>query len=412
MKDKLENNSYFRIGLMIFLSGAAIIVFFCIATNMDKVGEGFAKLYKVISPFVYGMVMAYLLCPVYNFFVRVTYKGGNKICRTKRGALTLARTVATIVALTVLIGVIVGFGALIIPQAVKSTIGIITELPDKLTTAANFITKAAANSSKYPAIADTLDKYAGTISTKLLAYAQTTLTPKVGALSEVTKGIIVTLRMMLNFMIGIIVCAYFLNSKEKFKAQTKKLIMATMNKKHSDEVFDFANFCNKTFGGFINGKIIDSIIIGFICYFLMRIIGLPYPVLISTIVGITNIIPFFGPFIGAIPGAALIFLVSPLQCLYFIIMIFALQQFDGNILGPAILGETVGIASFWVMFSIIIGGGFFGFLGMVLGVPVFAIIYYYFRKWVNKRLERKSMPSATEDYMDFNKYDISRKDIL
>jgi predicted PurR-regulated permease PerM len=197
-----------------------------------------------------------------------------------------------------------------------------------------------------------------------------------------------------------------------FKAQAKKTIMALCSKEHADDIFEFANYSNMQFGGFINGKIIDSAIIGVLCAILMSIIGLPYTVLVSTIVGITNIIPFFGPFIGAIPGTLIILLESPIQAFYFVILILALQQFDGNILGPKILGETSGLASFWVMFAILVGGGLFGFVGMVLGVPTFAVLYYYSGKLLRKKLKRKNMPEETEEYMEFNKYDINRKDVL
>ena len=216
----------------------------------------------------------------------------------------------------------------------------------------------------------------------------------------------------MDMFIGVIICVYFLNSKEQFKAQTKKLIAATMSRKQGQELQEFANFCNKTFGGFINGKLIDSLIIGILCFILMTIFGLPYTVLVSTIVGVTNIIPFFGPFIGAVPSAVIICFSSPMQALYFLLLILALQQFDGNILGPKILGGTTGLASFWVLFAILMGGGLFGFVGMVLGVPVCAIVFYYLNQYLRKRLIRKSMPADTVDYQDFNKYDINRKDVL
>lgn len=231
-------------------------------------------------------------------------------------------------------------------------------------------------------------------------------------MTQISQGVIVTLRTLMNMLIGVIVCVYFLNSKELFKAQTKKLIAATMNRKHAENIQDFANFCNKTFGGFINGKLIDSLIIGILCFVLMTIFGLPYAVLVSTIVGITNVIPFFGPFIGAIPSALIICFSSPMQAVYFLLLILALQQFDGNILGPKILGGTTGLASFWVLFAILMGGGLFGFAGMVLGVPVCAVAFYYLNLYLRKRLARRNMPMDTADYQDFNKYDINRKDVL
>ena len=194
-----------------------------------------------------------------------------------------------------------------------------------------------------------------------------------------------------------------------FRSQTKKLILSISRDRVAEEIFNFLNFANKTFGGFISGKIIDSIIIGFICFGAMNVMGLPYPVLISTIIGVTNIIPFFGPFIGAIPSVVIIAIASPIQALYFLIMVVVLQQVDGNIIGPAILGNSTGLASFWVMFSIIVGGGLFGFIGMILGVPVFAIIYYYAGRIIKTKLSRKNLPVETWEYTSYRKLGVPKE---
>lgn len=161
------------------------------------------------------------------------------------------------------------------------------------------------------------------------------------------------------------------------------MIVAFFSEHTAKEILDGASFTNKTFGGFINGKIIDSLIIGLLCFVCMTIFGWEYTLLISCIVGITNIIPFFGPFIGAIPSALLLLMVDPEQCMWFLVFILALQQFDGNILGPKILGDSTGLASFWVLFAVLVGGGLFGFIGMVIGIPVFAIIYAYATRSIN-----------------------------
>ena len=188
--------------------------------------------------------------------------------------------------------------------------------------------------------------------------------------------------------------------------------MALVSRERANEIFEFGNFCNRTFGGFINGKLIDSVIIGIICFVAMTIIDLPYPVLVSSIIGVTNFIPFFGPFIGAVPSTIIICVESPIKALYFIILVIVLQTFDGNILGPKILGGTTGLASFWVMFAIILCGGIFGFVGMILGVPVFAVLYYYSSKFISKKLKRRNLPEDTVNYEEFNKYDIDRKEII
>ena len=204
---------------------------------------------------------------------------------------------------------------------------------------------------------------------------------------------------------------YFLNGKEKFRAQIKQVIAAHFSRATASEIYNFGNYANHTFGGMINGKIIDSLIIGVICFIAMSILKLPYAVLVSTIIGVTNIIPFFGPFIGAIPSAILIFVMNPLQALYFLIMVFFLQQLDGNVIGPRILGGKVGLSSFWVMFAIIVGGGLFGPIGMLIGVPVFAIIAYYFDRYIKKRLKDRGCTTNPYNYTDFNKYDIDKNEV-
>ena len=174
--------------------------------------------------------------------------------------------------------------------------------------------------------------------------------------------------------------------------------MSVFRKETADEILEGAHFTNMTFGGFINGKIIDSLIIGILCFIFMSIFGWEYTLLISCIIGITNIIPFFGPFIGAIPSALLLLMVDTRQCIYFIIFILLLQQFDGNILGPKILGDSTGLASFWVLFSVLVGGGMFGFIGMVIGIPVFAIIYAYVTRAVNSKLRKRGLSTDLSEY--------------
>ena len=208
------------------------------------------------------------------------------------------------------------------------------------------------------------------------------------------------------------ICVYILNSKEKFIAQGQKLILAVFKKERADQIFELGRLSNQTFGGFINGKILDSIIIGIICFIMMNILKLPMAILISVIVGLTNIIPFFGPFIGMVPSALILLIIEPVAALKFIIMVLVLQQIDGNIIGPKILGKTTKLASFWVMFAIIVGGGLFGFPGMILGVPFFAIVYTYISRAINRRLEEKKLETDTLLYEDFSKYDINKEDIF
>ncbi|MBF1161529.1 MAG: AI-2E family transporter [[Eubacterium] sulci] len=410
MKRLLENK-HARLMFMIFIVGALLIIFNQIVGNYESFSEGVGTIKTIISPFIYGFVMAYLLSPIYNATVRGLYKLLGKYFKNKQRLFSFCKLVASVVAVVCLIGAVAGLIALIVPQVIESLTGILKSLPQRLTQLSalfNDITSKMDNKR----LAMKMSEIYAQVQTNLIELAQTKLLPGMGTLvGQVSTQVILTLKTMMNVMIGVMACVYMLNSKERFQGQFKKVILATLPKEKAEAVFDFAKFTNRTFGGFINGKIIDSIIIGIICFILMEIFGFPYPILISAIIGITNVIPFFGPFIGAIPAAIIILLVSPIHALYFLILIFVLQQVDGNIIGPAILGNTTGIASFWVLFSIVIGGGLFGFIGMVLGVPVFAIIYYYFSRSINKRLEAKGLEFRTDSYEDLNKYKIDKEEL-
>jgi predicted PurR-regulated permease PerM len=404
------DEKYFKFGMSIFLAGSGTILFYFIMKNIDLVGQAFSKLNSILAPFIIGLIMAYLLCPLYNLVTRKVYHRASKHIN-KHKAFILAKVMASIVSLIVLLLVMAAIVALLVPQIIKSIVAIVEILPGRMEDLTVWLTDML-KSTKYPQLAGNVDSAIQSAYDYLMKWAGSHIMPGVGSyMAKISEGVLITLRTFLNTIIGIVVCVYFLNGKERFKAEGKKIIISLFRRDRADAIFDFGNFSNKTFGGFINGKIIDSLIIGLICYAFMLIMHWPYPALISTIIGVTNIIPFFGPFIGAIPTSIIICVINPITAGEFIIWIFCLQQFDGNILGPKILGGTTGLASFWVMFSIIFFGGLFGFVGMILGVPVFAIFYYYFKKYVEKRLDLKGWPVSTNDYEDFNKYDINRKDV-
>lgn len=208
-----------------------------------------------------------------------------------------------------------------------------------------------------------------------------------------------------NLVIGLIISIYLLASKERLIGQTKKMTYAFLDIRYANGIIEDTRLIDRTFGGFISGKILDSVIIGILCFFCVSFMKLPYPMLISVIIGVTNVIPFFGPFIGAIPCGLLILMVNPLQCLYFILFIWILQQFDGNFLGPKILGDSTGLSGFWVIFSITIFSGLMGVPGMILGVPIFAVLYALLKRRINRNLQRKGMPTETAAYRNLEKVD-------
>ena len=407
---RVLRSTYFRWGTTIFLAGAVLVVFYQMVANFTGFKDGISSLISILSPFIYGFVMAYLIGPVYNYVVKKLYPAIKNDTKSNKMALRISKIIATIISMIVLIGVVVGMGALLIPQIVESVRGISQTLPSNVENLSDWANNILDNMHNTE-LANTIQEAIVEAQDNLLAWVQNTLLPGVGTMMQrVSSSVIVTIKTVLNIIIGVIACAYFLNGKESFKAQAKKLVLANFKEAKAEEIFEFAAYTNKTFGGFIVGKIIDSIIIGVLCFVAMSFIKLPYPILISTIVGVTNIIPFFGPFIGAIPSLAIIFLINPVQALWFLILVIILQQLDGNIIGPAILGNSIGIASFWVMFAIIIGGGLFGFMGMVLGVPVFAVIYYYGGKLIRKRLGKRGLQEETVNYIDYDCYEIESTD--
>ena len=227
-------------------------------------------------------------------------------------------------------------------------------------------------------------------------------------LRQVSLSMISLLKALWNFIIGFIISIYVMYNKESFAAQGKKLVFALMNTNTANQLIKDVRFTSDTFIGFISGKILDSFIIGCICFAGTSIMETPYALLVSVIVGVTNVIPFFGPYLGAIPSAILILMVNPIKCIYFIIFIIILQQVDGNIIGPKILGGSTGLSGFWIIFSITIFGGIMGIPGMIIGVPFFAVLYALIRRFSNRLLEKRGLPTETKMYLDVDYIDADR----
>ena len=264
-----------------------------------------------------------------------------------------------------------------------------TNLEGYVTTLMNMLQKEFhLNSSLYQNLADAWEKILALGSSLLLSGFQGIL----GLTGQVTTW-------LLDFFVALIVCVYLLMSKENFFAQIRKVLYAFFKKTTVDKILYVGNLTSVTFNGFIIGKLIDSLIIGILAFICLSILNMPYVLLVSVIIGVTNIIPFFGPFIGAIPSTFIILIVDPMQAVWFMVFILILQQIDGNIIGPKILGNTTGLPAIWVMFAILVGGGLAGFVGMIAGVPTMAVLYTLFRAYVKQRLEQKDLPSETEEYL-------------
>ncbi len=398
MKIKIEN-TYLKWGLTIFSSISASIVLFFLIYRSDALGANLSVLVAIVTPFIYGFVIAYLLTPSYNFFLRKINLFLASRIDNKKKSISFSKIMSTIITLVLSITIISGLISMVLPQLATSILGIVDTFPSNADGLMIWLVDKFNLSDK------TANFINNNIVNNLTNWFMENLVPTASeVVAGVSTGLITFLVVIKNFLLGLIISVYFLNGKEVFAAQAKKGIFASCTKEKADFIIHESKFINRTFSGFINGKIIDSIIIGIICFISLTIMDMPYTLLISVIIGVTNIIPFFGPFIGAIPSAIIILLESPIQCVYFLIFIQILQLIDGNVIGPKILGDSTGIPSFWVIFAILVGGGLFGFVGMIIGIPIFAVIYAYIGRYVRQKLCQKDLPMETLKYKDTSHY--------
>lgn len=391
-------------GLTAFIVICFSIMFYLLLTKMPAIGNGISRLIDVLMPIIIGSVIAYLLLPVYNSFYSGIYKKLNvRNGMQKKTVVYISKTLSTALSLLLFVLVLAGLVLMAGPQIVQSIKDIVRSVPSNID---NITVWATEVFKDYPEIQIMTMQAMDSLENSLLGIVREFIMPSVNTvITGITNGLISIFGFMLDAAIGLIVCIYVLNGKETFSAQGKKFVYSLFETDHANRIIEDTREIHKIFSGYISGKLLDSLIIGMISFFALSFMKMPYAVMISVIVGVTNVIPFFGPFIGAIPSAVIIFTMSPLKSLYFCIYILVIQQIDGNIIGPKILGNSTGLPSFWVLFAITIGGGFFGFAGMLLGVPVFAVICMFISKAVEHSLERRHLPSETDDYIDVESVD-------
>ena len=385
----------FSRGMTMFLVIMACVVLYFALLRLDSITNAVSMVIDVLKPILYGMVIAYLLNPIVKQVDRILVPRLEKYMQKNR-AKKCSRGIGVILSLVFLFALITALCNMLIPELVKSSRDLIITLPGQLNNVVDWFNHLQASDTAMGILMrNALEE--GT--TTLQNWLRTDLMPQVNTImSNLTVGVLNILNEVLNFLIGLIVSVYLLFSKEQYSAQCKKMTYAFLKTNHANMLLHLTKKSNEIFGGFIIGKIIDSAIIGVLCFIGLSLIKMPYTLLVSVIVGVTNVIPFFGPYIGAIPSAFLILLSDPKKGLYFIIFILVLQQIDGNVIGPKILGNSTGLSPFWVVFSILIGGGMFGFVGMIMGVPTFAVIYYIISMITSQRLERKNLPLTTVHY--------------
>ena len=357
--------------------------------HLKELRSGLAALLHTVMPFVVGFAIAFLLLPIVN---RVEKLFGKVLSRKKPHP-KLCRVLATVIAYVVLLALLSGFFAILVPQ-------LITSIKSILQYVRSFV------SSNRETINQLLLKYEfmSIEGEKLVIAWENVVSQAMNYTSLLVDNLMAisssVYTIVFQLFVGMVAAFYLLMDKEKFCAQMKKLCYSLFKPNTCELLIYWTRRAHRIFAGFITGKILDSLIIGVICYVCMLIFRIEYPLLISVIVGVTNIIPFFGPFIGAIPCALILLLVNPLSALWFLIFIVILQQLDGNLIGPFILGDYVGLSPFWIMLSIMIGGGLFGFAGMLLSVPLCALIYAIVRVIMEARLRRRSLPTESDFYVN------------
>ncbi len=395
MMDKKPHIKPYLYGMLAGFGAISLsIIFFFLIYRFDGFGNAISTLTGILMPFIYGAVIAYLLKPVCN-----TIEGFLRrfIPEKMNGLINVLA-----VTFTILFGFLVIYALLmmIIPQLITS----VTTL--YYTAQANFARFMRwANHLEFiennEQIMDLLNSAYDTINTNLDSWIKNTLMPSMqNIVSGAALGVLNIVTVAKNLIIGIIVAVYMLASRKRFVQQAKLILYSIVKPRWAELITEEIKYADKMFGGFINGKIMDSAIIGVLCYIGCLIFKFPSALLVSVIIGVTNVIPFFGPFIGAVPATLLILIQNPIKALWFILFVLVLQQLDGNIIGPKILGNTTGLSSFWVLFAILLFGGLWGFVGMIVGVPLFAVIYDVIKKLVIHGLRRNEETELLQTYHD------------
>ena len=431
MFKKFRESPYAKAAFLILVCGGLLIVFNNWITK-NRISIGFENINNTLAPIYIGGILAFILCPVYNSCVKWCYqhilagaqkKGfsygamivqddGDLVVdkQERRSILAAARALASLVCVIVVVGLAGLFVYFVVPQLVASAVNLVSTMPQRLTSFSNWCN---IHLSHFPFIAVWVDNLANAENSEVMQWIQEHILSGNAAsiASMISSGVILAVKYVANAFIGLLIMVYLLNYKERLFAITRKIVNATCSQKRKASLYEFASIVNETFVGFIVGRIIDSFIIGVLTFIILKICDIPFALMLSVIVGVTNVIPFFGPFIGAIPSVFILLLENPIEALYFVIIIIIIQQLDGNVIGPKIVGNALGIGSFWVLISVLIGGGLFGFPGMALGVPVFAVFYRYADKLMTSSLKRREKNTHTSYYYSLEPYGLEDDEV-
>ncbi|SFE16224.1 AI-2E family transporter [Peptostreptococcus sp. D1] len=380
------NKKYTTIAIYSFLVICASISFYLAVVQFTKLSELLNSFFTILKPFIIGFSMAYLLNFVQSFFER-------NILRISNGSMKLkvVRILSLLVTYITVSIVIVLFFKFVLPQIAESISILIRDFPTIVNNLYQQVDKFISNVDISSSARDAINTQVNIIGKKSIDFATNFMPYFANFFVNIVKGV-------WNLVLGLIISIYILADKEGFYCLCKKFLSAMLTDERTDRILYIVRLSNDIFGKFIVGKIIDSAIIAFITFIALSITNMPYKILLTFIIGVTNVIPFFGPFIGAVPSIFIVLFVDPVKALWLSIIILIIQQLDGNVIGPKILGGSIGISSFWILFSLLLAGKFFGIVGMLLGVPVFAIIHTIVGENVNDRLIKKGLPTNKREY--------------
>lgn len=393
-----------------FCSLAMAILFFFALYKIKDIYHVISGVFSILMPMIYGLVIAFVLSPICKTYAGLLEEHLPEFKRHPEKRKRAVKTGSVMLSILTLLIIIYILFALIVPQLLESIMTIVynmDSISNSVLTWGNNIFQSR------PELQQEFQEISSQVGDVLGSWIQNTFMPRLqDVISSLSEGVIYAMSVLKNMIIGLIISVYLLFNRELYAAQAKKVLYSLASPTWANRTMNLARETRDVFSGFVMGKLMDSLIIGILCFFCMILFRMPYAVLISTIVGVTNIIPYFGPFFGAIPSAFLILTVHPLQALYFIIFILVLQQVDGNIIGPKILGSSTGLASFWVLFALLFFGGMWGVVGLIVGVPLFAIIYDMITQGLRYRLEKLDMPTDTVDYGQLDHIDPETGDFI
>ena len=389
MKDP-KKQRYFYAMMAGFGAISLSVLFFFFLYRLQGIGNVISQLSTILAPFIYGGIIAYLLRPMCNSLEAFFQ------LRLPKKMRRFANAFAVVFSMLVRVLVVYALITMVVPQLVESIVTLWNALPTKMEQLVNWATETFGKDER---VVQFVEKNYRSYFTDIDKWVQANVIPQVSSLvTNVGTSVWQVLKFVYNILIGLIVAVYVLHGRKRFGKQARLIVRSMFSDRWANRILEEVEFIDRMFGGFIDGKIIDSAIVGVLCYIGCTVLKIPSALLVSVIVGVTNVIPFFGPVIGAVPATLLILIDSPIKALWFLIWVIVLQQLDGNVIGPKILGNRTGLSGFWVMFSIILFGGLWGIVGMIICVPLFAVIYDTVRRLVRRGLRRRNHTELWDEY--------------